>query len=274
MNRPFLKWAGNKFRVLPHLLPHIGYPKRYCEPFGGSMSVALNVTTAEEFILNDINKDLIEIYSNIVNPNEDTFIQYCEELFTPENNTKESYLDLRKHFNQAKDKLERARLFVYLNRHCFNGLSRFNKKGEFNVPFGKYDKPSCPSEEMMNFRMYFLQRNYSFTSLSFEDSRLYERLESGDVVYFDPPYVPVSDTANFTDYATEGFTHDQQIKLAEIAESLAHRGVKVIVSNHDTPVSRELYRNAKIYPIQVTRTISAKGSSRKKADELIAVYQF
>jgi len=274
MNRPFLKWAGNKYRVLPHLLPHIGYPNRYCEPFGGSMSVALNVTTAEEFILNDINKDLVSIYRNIVNENDDSFIKYCEELFVPENNTKEAYLDLRKHFNQATDSVERARLFIYLNRHCFNGLSRYNKKGEFNVPFGKYDKPSCPSEEMMNFRMYFLTKKLvRFTSLSFEDSSLYEDLESGDVVYFDPPYVPVSDTANFTDYATEGFTHEQQVKLAELSESLCNRGVKVIVSNHDTDVSRELYKNAKIYPIQVTRTISAKGSSRKKANELIAVYQ-
>lgn len=237
------------------------------------MSVALNVTTAEEFILNDINKDLVSIYRNVVSPNEDSFINYCEELFVPENNTKEAYLDLRKHFNQTVDSLERARLFIYLNRHCFNGLSRYNKKGEFNVPFGKYDKPSCPSEEMMNFRMYFLQRKHDFTSLSFEDSALYQDLESGDVVYFDPPYVPISDTAYFTDYATEGFTHEQQIKLAELAESLSSRGVKVIVSNHDTPVSRELYKNAKIYPIQVTRTISAKGSSRKKANELIAVYQ-
>jgi DNA adenine methylase len=102
---------------------------------------------------------------------------------------------------------------------------------------------------------------------------LYYGLESGDVVYFDPPYIPISETAYFTDYATEGFTHQQQVELAELCESLANRGVKVILSNHDTPVSRELYKNAKIYPIQVTRTIAAKGSSRKKANELIAVWQ-
>ena len=98
-------------------------------------------------------------------------------------------------------------------------------------------------------------------------------MSSGDVVYFDPPYIPVSDTANFTDYATEGFSYEQQVQLAELAESLTNRGAKVIVSNHDTPVSRELYKNAQIYPIEVRRSISAKGSSRKKANELIAVYQ-
>lgn len=272
MNRPFLKWAGNKFRVLPHLIPHIGYPKRYCEPFGGSLSVALN-TPAEEYILNDVNKDLVAIYQNLTDPNDAHFIQYCEELFTPENNSKEEYLDLRQHFNDATDSVERARLFIYLNRHCFNGLSRYNSKGMFNVPFGKYDSPSCPSEEMMNFRMFFLsKKSVRFTSLSFEDQSLYKDLESGDVVYFDPPYVPASETANFTSYATEGFTHQQQVHLAELAESLSENGIRVIVSNHDVPITRELYKKATIYPIQVTRTVSAKGSSRKKANELIAVY--
>lgn len=273
MNKPFLKWAGNKYRVLPHLIPHIGYPKRYCEPFGGSLSVALN-TPVSQYILNDVNKDLVAIYQNLVDPTDDNFIKYCEELFTPENNTKEAYLELRKHFNQATNTTERARLFIYLNRHCFNGLSRYNKKGEFNVPFGKYDSPSCPSEEMMNFRMFFLSKQLvRFTSLSFEDPSLYEDLEKGDVVYFDPPYVPASSTANFSSYSTDGFTHDQQVLLSDLAESLADKGITVILSNHDVPITRELYKNAQIYPIQVSRTISAKGSSRKKANELIAVWQ-
>ena len=274
MNKPFLKWAGNKYRVLPHLIPHIRYPKRYCEPFGGSLSVALN-TPAEQYILNDVNKDLVAIYQNLTDPYDDTFIKYCEELFTPENNTKEAYLELRKHFNHATDATERARLFIYLNRHCFNGLSRYNKKGEFNVPFGKYDSPSCPSEQMNEFRMLFLSKcMVRFTSLSFEDLSLYEDLEAGDTVYFDPPYIPISNTASFTDYATDGFTDAQQVKLKDLAEELANKGVTVIISNHDVPVARELYKNAKIYPIQVTRTISAKGDSRKKANELIAVWQF
>ena len=282
MNKPLLKWAGNKYRVLPFLIPHIGYPKRYCEPFGGSLAVALN-TSAEQYILNDVNKDLVAIYQNLVNPNDANFIQYCEELFTPENNTREVYKDLVKHFNQATNPQERARLFIYLNRHCFNGLSRYNQKGDFNVPYGREFKDKktgekyiqnayFPNEEMINFRMYFLQRKHSFTSLSFEDSALYHSLESGDTVYFDPPYVPASDTASFTSYATDGFTHDQQVQLAQLAESLAERGVRVVVSNHDVPITRELYKNATIYPIQVTRTIAAKGSSRKKASELIAVY--
>jgi DNA adenine methylase len=283
MNKTFLKWAGNKYRVLPHLIPHIGSPKRYCEPFGGSLAVALNII-AEQYILNDVNRDLIAIYQNLVNPNDDRFIQDCEELFIPENNTREAYLELREHFNQATDTIERARLFIYLNKHCFNGLSRYNSKGMFNVPYGReimnqvkgekeIQNAYFPKEEMMDFRMHFLSKQLvRFTSLSFENSSLYEDLKAGDVVYFDPPYVPISNTANFTNYTTDGFTSDQQVQLAQLAESLASKGIKVIITNHDVPITREFYKNATIYPIQVTRTVAAKSSSRKKANELIAVY--
>ena len=97
-------------------------------------------------------------------------------------------------------------------------------------------------------------------------------MENGDVVYLDPPYVPLTETANFTSYSTDGFTHEQQQRLVEVAERLSSKGVRVIVSNHDTDVSRELYKNATIHTLEVQRNISAKGSSRNKAKELIAVY--
>ena len=279
MNKPFLKWAGNKFRVLPHLIPHIGDPKRYIEPFGGSLSVALNIS-ADEYILNDINKDLYCLYTNV----DKEFVGECRELFTDDNNTRERYLELRKEFNSEQDCRKRAKLFLYLNKHAFNGLSRYNSKGEYNVPYGKENKDSktgrivktkahFPEQELNYFRDVFSNRKVEFFNTFFSDEALYKNVSSGDVVYFDPPYIPVSDTAYFTDYATEGFSYDQQVQLVELAESLANRGAKVIVSNHDTPVSRELYKNAQIYPIEVRRSISAKVSSRKKANELIAVYQ-
>jgi DNA adenine methylase len=279
MNKPFLKWAGNKFRVLPHLIPHIGDPKRYIEPFGGSLSVALNVS-ADEYILNDINKDLYCLYTNV----DKEFVGECRELFTDENNTRERYLELRKEFNSEEDCRKRAKLFLYLNKHAFNGLSRYNSKGEYNVPYGKENKDSktgrivktkahFPEQELNYFRDVFSNRKVEFCNTSFSDEALYKNVSGGDVVYFDPPYVPASDTANFASYAKEGFTYDQQVELAELAELLCNRGAKVIVSNHDTPVSRELYKNAQIHSIQVARFISAKGSSRKKANELIAVYQ-
>ena len=271
MRKPFLKWAGNKYRVLEHLLPLIGTPKTYVEPFAGSCATALNVD-AQRYVMNDINADLINLYKYLTSPNDDNFIPFCANFFRPENNTKEEYIALRKYFNDNTDTLERSRLFVYLNRHCFNGLTRYNSSGGFNVPFGKMKNPMLPSTAMMDFRMYFLMRQHIFANVHFDDDRLYTGLGSGDVVYLDPPYVPASDTANFASYDKEGFAYDEQVALVKRAESLANQGAKVIVSNHDTDVSRELYKNAKIYSLQVSRSISAKGSSRKKANELIAVY--
>ncbi len=278
MNKSPLKWAGNKYRVLPHLLPLIGTPVRYCEPFGGSLSVALNVNV-DEYILNDINQDLYSLYTNI----DIDFISECAKIFVNENNTRERYLELRNTFNFETNNRERAKLFLYLNKHAFNGLCRYNSKGGFNVPYGKENnnsktgkvektKAHFPQKEMLDFIVAFNNKTVEFSSTTFSNQLLYSSLESDDVVYFDPPYISISDTASFTNYTTEGFTHDQQIELVQLAESLANRGIKVIISNHDVPIARELYKNAQIYPIQVTRTVSAKSSSRKKANELIAVY--
>lgn len=279
MNKSFLKWAGNKFRVLPDLLPHIGSPKKYIEPFGGSLSVALNIN-AEEYILNDINQDLYSLYTNV----DEEFVNECKQLFTDENNTKEKYLELRKSFNTIKDCRQRAKLFLYLNKHAFNGLSRYNSKGEYNVPYGriakdsktgekKINKAHFPEQELNHFRDVFLTQKVNFFNTSFSDKSLYQNIGPGDVVYFDPPYVPASETASFTDYAKEGFTYDQQVELVELAKSLAQCGAKVIISNHDVPTTRELYKDAEIHSIQVRRSISANKTGRKKVNELIAVYQ-
>jgi DNA adenine methylase len=279
MHKSFLKWAGNKFRVLPDLLPHIGSPKKYIEPFGGSLSVALNIN-AEEYILNDINQDLYSLYTNV----DEKFVNECKKLFTDENNTKEKYLELRKSFNTIKDCRERAKLFLYLNKHAFNGLSRYNSKGEYNVPYGRIAKDSktgekkitkahFPEQELNHFRDVFLTQKVNFFNTSFSDKFLYQNIESGDVIYFDPPYVPASETASFTDYAKEGFTYDQQVELVELAKSLAQCGAKTIISNHDVPATRELYKDAEIYSIQVRRSISANKTSRKKVNELIAIYE-
>ncbi len=130
MNKPFLKWAGSKYRVLPHILPLIGTPKRYIEPFAGSLSVALNVV-ALDYIINDFNKDLISLYKFIIYNHD--FINDCEKYFA-DNNNQVSFYYFRNQFNTSLEPSERASMFVYLNRHCFNGLTRYNKSGEFNVP--------------------------------------------------------------------------------------------------------------------------------------------
>lgn len=270
MNRPFLKWAGNKYRLLSKLLPLIGSPKRYCEPFAGSLSVSLNVE-AEEYIINDINQDLINLYSFVIN--DSNFINDCEDFFK-EANEESTFYNRRSCFNDITELRQKSLLFVYLNRHCFNGLTRYNKSGKFNVPFGKYKSPYFPRNEMENFKEFFKNKEVArFNSLSFDNEELYKFLDKNDVVYFDPPYIPVSETSNFTNYSSEGFSFEQQIELAQLAKKLTTNGVKVIISNHDCPQSRELYSSAKIIPIEITHLISAKSSSRKKITEIIAVFE-
>ena len=271
MNRPFLKWAGNKYKVLPFILPIVGAPRRYCEPFGGSLAVALNVD-ATEYVLSDVNPVLAGLYGILVSKHSDEFIRTCEDLFRPENNLQNRYNELRREFNKSTDAHERARLFVYLNRHCFNGLARYNRRGEFNVPFGKYAGPRCPSESMRAFKAHFLAKKTTIMSTTAFNPELYSNLGANDVVYFDPPYVPLSETANFTDYVEGGFSMQNHIELANLAETLRCRGIKVIVSNHDTPQTRELYSRAEIHGLSVARTVAAAGSSRKSAKEILAVF--
>ena len=268
--RAFLKWAGGKYSLVDEIKKQLPEGRKLIEPFVGAGSVFLN-TDYQQYLLCDINPDLISLY-NIVKQRPQQFLEVSQTLIVANNNQQERYYQLREEFNSCSEPLRRAALFLYLNRHGYNGLCRYNRSGGFNVPFGKYDSPKCPVDEMRFFHKYFEGKEVLFNSLSFEHESLYSSLGEGDVLYMDPPYVPATETANFTSYATEGFTHEQQVKLSNIAEELSSKGVKVIISNHDVPITRELYKNAKIYGIQVTRTISAKSSSRKKASELIAVY--
>ena len=272
--KPPLKWAGNKYKILSHIIPLIGTPKIYCEPFGGSLSVALNVK-AQQYILNDINKDLYYLYTNI----DFDFINECRALFTRENNTRESYDRIRTEFNQSTDPRERALKFLYLNKHCFNGLSRYNSKGEFNVPYGRKSKSNdkilpanFPEKALLDFIATFKLKQVKFYNTSFNDEMLYSSLGLGDVVYFDPPYFPLTQTSNFTKYAETDFGYLQQVELVSIAEKLSSKGIRVIISNHDIPETRNLYNKAQIIPIQVQRNIAAKSSSRKKVNELIAIF--
>ena len=150
IKKPFLKWAGGKTRVLKHILPLLPKGKRLVEPFCGSGSVFLN-TNYEEYLVSDINPDLINIYNFLKEENKD-FIEYCKSFFTSNNNTQERYTELRDLFNSTKDIRIKSALFIYLNRHGFNGLCRYNSTGGFNVPFGRYTKPYFPEKEMLLFQ--------------------------------------------------------------------------------------------------------------------------
>ena len=206
-----------------------------------------------------------------VKKNEDGFIDYCESFFTEKRNNDIAYYKLRKEFNSSKDTRYKSALFLYLNRHCYNGLCRYNSKHEFNTPFGKYKKPYFPRKELDAFHQ--AAKTAKFTHANFVETM--KKAKLGDVVYCDPPYAPLSKTAYFTDYFAGGFNWQNQIELAEWAGKLAAKGIPVIISNHHTDNTRKLYKEAgaKTEKFLVRRTISCKTQSRNKVEELLAVFQ-
>jgi DNA adenine methylase len=217
----------------------------------------------------DSNPDLINLYRRLVAEGED-FIRYCRRLFTPAHNNAERYYALRDQFNRLRDGRRRQALFLYLNRHCYNGLCRYNSRGELNMPFGRFKRPYFPDQEMRAFAA--AGQRAEFIVAGFRDTMKLAR--RGDVVYCDPPYVPLSRTAHFTDYHVGGFDWNDQILLAETAQALAGRGVQVVISNHDIAAIRDLYADAgaRISHFKVQRNISRDSTNRKPVGELLAVF--
>ncbi|QSX40639.1 Dam family site-specific DNA-(adenine-N6)-methyltransferase [Shewanella cyperi] len=265
--RAFLKWAGGKFKLMDELSRHLPKGDRLVEPFVGAGSVFLN-TNYSSYLLCDINQDLIGLYQ-IVKDRAEEYIAAAKALFCEEMNNKEAYYDVRQRFNRSKDPFSRAVYFLYLNRHGFNGLCRYNRKGEFNVPFGSYKKPYFPEQEIRAFSV--KAQKAEFKCIGYEQA--FELAGQGDVIYCDPPYAPLSSTASFTTYVGAGFTLDDQALLARYSRHTAmERGIPVLISNHDIPLTRELYHGARLATLQVQRNISQNGSKRNKVDELMALY--
>lgn len=287
---PFLKWAGGKRRLVPFIAETLGVApsatclplrnstpsrersqrrwKRLIEPFAGSAAVSLALADAfDEIWLNDVNADLMNVYT-VLRESPEEYIEMTRALFSPETNNPETYYRLRDEFNRTRSRQKRAALFLYLNRHGYNGLCRYNNVGEFNVPFGKYKRPYFPEAELR--AAVDVLRKSNLTCLDFEE--VMRQAGPGDVVYCDPPYVPLSATASFTDYAAGGFGPEDQERLVIAAEKASRRGAVVAISNHDTEWTRELYRNAEVHYTQVRRSISANGQTRGEVREVLAVY--
>ena len=268
ITKPFLKWAGAKTQLVKILRPLLpAGDGRFIEPFVGSGVVFLN-THYPSNLLSDSNADIIGLYS-ILKDDRQQFIECCHRLFTADNNSERKYYEFREEFNACKDKERRASLFVYLNRHCYNGLCRYNKKGAFNTPFGRYGRVYFPTAEMRA----FADKLKSAELLTSDFRAALSKAGAGDVVYCDPPYVPLSATASFTNYASGGFSETDHKELYRFALEASERGAVVVLSNHDTPFTRGLYRGAtQVVARMVSRTISCDGQNRNKAKELIAVF--
>lgn len=266
-SRAFLKWAGGKYNLVEDIRRYLPEGDVLVEPFVGAGSVFLN-TDYTAYQLNDINADLIHLYQ-IIQRESERFVADARTLFCDSANQKSSYLQFRTDFNQSADIYQRALLFLYLNRHGYNGLCRYNLSGKFNVPFGSYKKPYFPEAELY----YFAEKAQQavFTCDSYQ--QVMQQSKAGTVIYCDPPYVPLSKTASFTSYARQGFSLDDQAKLANEAEDAQQRGVTVLISNHDTPLTRKIYHQAQLNTVQVSRFISQNGAKRGKVAELLALYQ-
>ncbi len=264
--KPFLKWAGNKYRIIDRIKAVLPSGNRLVEPFAGSGAVFLN-TEFSEYLVADSNADLIDLFK-IIQTQPEKFVSDTKKLFLSETNNQEVFYKYRAEFNSSKDIYRKSTLFVYLNRHCYNGLCRYNSKGGFNVPFGRYTQPTFPENEIFGFSL--KSKRVVFEHADFE--KTLSKVKAGDVVYCDPPYVPINSTSNFTDYTKGGFGDEQQRKLANLAVALMNAGVIVVISNHDTALTREVYSEAKLDMFDVQRFISANATNRNKASELIAVF--
>lgn len=265
--RPFLKWAGGKYSLLPELDRLIPAGKRLIEPFVGGGSVFLNSDKHERFLLADVNADLINLYQMLaVVP--DSVIYEAMKAFRHLNDA-ENYMVIREAFNaQRLDAVERAAAFLYLNRHCFNGLIRYNLDGFFNVGFGKYKAPYFPEEEIEAFK----RKAHACVFMNAGFRRTLALAGDGDVVYCDPPYEPLPGTAGFTNYAAGGFSWDSQVELAESCVAAHQRGAKVLISNSTAPRVLELYEQYgfTLHHVDARRAISSKGSTRETAKDIVA----
>jgi len=269
--RPFIKWPGSKYRFLNFILAKLPIGKVLIEPFVGSGAIFLN-TNYESYILSDANSDLINLYKTLQQYG-DEFINFCNKFFISKNNTAIQYYKIRDQFNnmeQDQDLITRAALFLYLNRHGYNGLCRFNKNNKFNVPFGSHKQLNFPAESM---RLFCLKaQRAQFFLRDFKESLTKVKVRNS-VVYCDPPYVPLSTTANFISYQAGGFDASNQQILADLAIKLSKKGVPVLISNHFTVFTKKIYSKAtELTTFQARRMISCHAATRNYVTELLALY--
>lgn len=261
---PFLKWVGGKARLLEQfadLLPEEF--DGYHEPFvgGGAMFFHLDPSEAR---LSDVNGRLVETYRVIRDALPELIARLEEHR---ERHGEAYYYRQRQRMNAPRglDEVQRAALFIYLNKTCFNGLYRENKRGEFNVPMGRYANPSVFDLGNLASASRALQ-GVRIEQASFDS--VLEHARPGDFVYFDPPYVPISATSSFTSYAAEGFDDELQLRLAQTFDELARRGCLVMLSNSDCDFVRELYAGWRIESVLAPRSVNSRADKRGAVGEV------
>ena len=262
--RPILKWAGGKTQMLGDLLPKVPNSYgRYIEPFfgGGAMFFALQPESA---IIADSNPELINMYQEVAN-HADNVIQYLKQY----ENTSEMFYAVRSQEWTTLPKAEAAARTIFLNRTCYNGLYRVNKHGQFNVPYGKYKNPKICDEAGLRAASEALKK----ADILCGDYLLVleHHAQPGDFVFLDPPYLPVSEYADFKRYTKEQFYEEDHVELSKVIMALHERGCHVILTNSNHPLVHELYAPFNIDVIQTKRHISCNGSTRKGEDVIVTI---
>lgn len=268
---PVVKWVGGKRQLLPEIKKYS--PKKYntyFEPFVGGGAVLFELQP-KNAIVNDINKELINLYSVIQN-NVDDLIEKLSDTESY-SNTSDCYYRVREldrepqKYNKMTG-VDRAARILYLNKTCYNGLYRVNSMGEFNSPFGSYKNPNIiNSITLKAVSKYFNESNIKFLNGDFE--KTVKTAKKDDFVYFDPPYAPISKTSNFTGYNENGFGENEQIRLKELCDTLDKKGVKFLLSNSDCEFIRELYKDYNIVTIKAKRTINSNANNRGAISEVL-----
>lgn len=263
--RPVLKWVGGKSRLIQRILAHM--PEKigtYYEPFAGSAAVFFALAAERRFkraVLSDQNRELIDVYRAIKRD-----VEAIIKLLGSYPYDKDFFYEIRANDPSDLELPERAARTIYLNKTGFNGLYRVNRSGRFNVPFGRHQNPNICDEARLRAAAQTLRR----VRVEVKDfEHVSDRAERGDAVYFDPPYVPLSKTSNFTAYHHQVFDDEQHERLSRLFIQLAKQKVISVLSNSDTPRTRELYKGFKVERILVKRPINSKSSARGSVGEIL-----
>ena len=267
--QPFTKWTGGKRQLLGELRSYM--PEtfgRYFEPFVGGGALFFDLAP-EKAVINDFNEELINAYRQIKN-NPAELINLL--IKHKENNSKDYYLELRSADRDGRISrmtgVERAARILYMLRVDSNGLYRVNSKNQFNVPYGRYKNPKIVDVDLLYQISEYLNEN-DVEILQTDFAEAVKDAQTGDFVYFDPPYIPLNETSSFTSYTHEGFSYEEQVRLRNTFKELTERGVYAMLSNSSSPLVEELYKDFNIYFVEAQRTNGAKSSSRGKISEII-----
>lgn len=270
--KPFVKWAGGKRQLLSVIGMHL--PKdygTYFEPFLGGGAVLFQILSEnpeQKCEVSDLNSDLVLSYITIRDKVDDLIDSLRIHSKSYQHDPKSYYYSVRE--SSPKDQVEKTSRLLFLNRTCFNGLYRVNSKGKFNVPLGKYSNPNIINEENLRAVSHYL-RSKRINIKCQDFSRVLVSSKKGDFVYFDPPYQPVSSTANFTSYTKRDFTSDDLKNLTGVCKELDKKGVHVMLSNSNSELVEELFSSTswRIHKISANRAINSNGAKRTGHFELL-----